>query len=122
MRGLAVAAGLLLAALPFLLYGTSTHDHTAHTDHAPRHGGELFMVGDHHLEVVRAENRIELFVSDGSRRPQRSAEGQVELSDGARTAMRWYRGRLVADVESGSSARRFSVTLPDGVQIELRMP
>lgn len=32
--------------------GSRGYVHAPHSGHAPRQGGQLFMLGDHHLEVV----------------------------------------------------------------------
>lgn len=63
---LATLAGLALGAAPFLRYAHFGAPE-AHTDHEPRHGGQLGMVGDHHIEVVRDGAQIRVYVSDARR-------------------------------------------------------
>ena len=48
--GLLIAAGLALAAFPFLRYAHLGHSARPHIDHAPRHDDPPVMVGDHHIE------------------------------------------------------------------------
>lgn len=116
----AVAVGLLLAALPFLLYGTRTHPHAPHADHAPRHGGALFMLGDHHVELVRADGHASLFLSDAVRRPLRPRTGWLTLDDGNRPELRWRNGRLTAPIPPGRRLLAFGLIADDGT--ELRLP
>ena len=50
----AIACGLALAGLPFFQSGLGSRGHggVLHMDHAPHHGGQLLMLGNHHLEIV----------------------------------------------------------------------
>lgn len=118
-RAAAVAVGLLLAALPFLLYGTRTHPHAPHADHAPRHGGALFMLGDHHVELVRTDAHTSLFLSDAVRRPLRPRSGWLTLDDGSRLALRWQDDRLTAAIPPGRRARAFGLVTAEGTELEL---
>ncbi|MCC7540677.1 MAG: hypothetical protein IT379_30960 [Deltaproteobacteria bacterium] len=58
-------------------HGHGAHDHAAaaadpaaHEDHTPRHGGQLGMQGDVHIELVsRPDGRHQVFLSDALRVP-----------------------------------------------------
>jgi len=102
---LALAIGSYLAATPFLRYSGVGHAGIAHRNHAPRHGGQLAMVGDHHIELRRAGGSVEAFVSDAARRPLRPRGGRVVFDDGAAAAdLVWDGYRLrAADVASARS-------------------
>jgi hypothetical protein len=78
----AIGLGLALATIPFVRYRYASPHHGAHTDHAPRHGGVLGMVGDVHLEVVRRAGHIEVYPSDAYRRPLTARGGAVRLDTG----------------------------------------
>ena len=119
LRLIAVAAGLVLATLPFLIYGPRGHVHLPHTDHAPRHGGELYMLGDYHVEVVTLADTVEIYLSDASRRPLRPAGGRVALESGREVALLWQQQRLVAALPSATGAARFQITTADGTQLSL---
>ncbi len=114
----AVALGLVLATVPFLRYAASEHDHgKAHMDHTPHHGGQLGMVGDHHVEVVRRNGRVEVFVSDAHRRPVDAASGRLVFAGDKTVVLDKAEGKLVgADV---ASARELEVetTLDDGTKL-----
>jgi hypothetical protein len=118
-RSAAVIVGAILACLPFLVYGTSSHRHAPHADHAPRHGGDLFMIGDYHVELVERPERVELFLSDAVRRPLRPQAGSVALDGGGRVPMQWREQRLVAALEAGMRVDRYALTLPAGELLEL---
>ena len=78
-----IALGLVLASLPFLRYRFGDPHPTAHADHTPHRGGELVMVGDVHLELVRQGDGVMVCASDAYRRPIEAAAGAVRLSDRA---------------------------------------
>jgi hypothetical protein len=92
----AVATGLALATLPFLMFlGDDAHDATPHADHAPRHGGRLVMVGDHHLELVERDTLLEVYVSDAVRRPLRPSAARLVDANGAERALGWADSHVV---------------------------
>lgn len=113
-RVAALLVGATLASLPYLIYGASGHTHGPHTDHDPRHGGFLFMVGDHHVEVVHREKTIEIFLSDEVRRPERPTAGWLTLRSGSRVAMRWQGQRLVGSFSDDDRVARYEVWTADG--------
>ena len=87
--GAAVAGGLLLAALPFLHYASFGGAVAAHADHEPRYGGQLGMVGDHHIELRRRNGLVEAFVSDATRHPVQPRAGWVVFDRTRREPLRW---------------------------------
>lgn len=115
-----VTAGLVLAALPFLRYLHPGHEVRAHDDHAPRHGGDLVMVGERHLELVRRSGAIEVFTSDARREPLRPERGWIEQDDGSRIPLTWQDHRLRGP--ETSAALRVTVVLPGGETFSGRFP
>jgi hypothetical protein len=92
----AVAFGLVLGAVPFLRYVHLGSEAAPHSDHPPRNGGELRMVGDHHLELRRRAGLVEVFVSDAARNPIRARAGQVSWANDHREDMQPGPDRLTA--------------------------
>ena len=114
----AVALGLVLGASPFLRYAVGEHVHgKPHMDHAPRHGGQLGMVGDHHVEIVRRDGRVEVYVSDAYRRPVEATRGKLVFQGDKIVELGRAEGRLVG--EDVASAREVEVeaTLVDGTRL-----
>lgn len=115
----AAAAGLLLATLPFLRYVHFGPPHEPHADHEPRHGGQLGMSGDHHLEIVRRSGRLEIFVSDARRRIVDAAGGRIAFDGGEEVILEKRGGRFVT--ADRPAARRVGVVvlLEDGTRVEV---
>lgn len=122
----AVLVGAVLFTLPFQLYlhGGSHHDGRAepHADHDARHGGTLVMVDDHHLEIVTADGRIEVYVTDALRRPLQPSGGSVFFDDGTTTNLAWQSYRLVAEAPRGFVWADYEIRLDDGVVLAIRVP
>jgi hypothetical protein len=116
---LAAAAGLFLATLPFWRYLPLGGVLGAHMDHEPRHGGQLGMTGDHHIEVVRRRGQVEVFVSDALRLPIAPASGVVIFDRGTPAPLTWENHRLIAPDRPAASEIEVRVRLHDGKQLAL---
>ena len=114
-----VSLGLALATLPFLHYATGGGHTGPHENHAARHGGQLGMVGDYHLEVVRRDGRIEVFVSDAYRHPVAPTRGWMRFDQGPQQPLRWERYRLVGAADMNATEVTCDVMLPDGRGLSL---
>jgi hypothetical protein len=116
-------AGLVLFSLPFLTVGVGIGHHPEpHADHAPRHGGLLLMVGDHHLEVVERDETIEVYPSDARRRPIEPASGRVAFDETGSRTLEWKAGRLVAAGVSDWRTAAFEITLANGEVLSIQVP
>ena len=119
----ALVVGALLFATPFLRYGFGGgHAHAAHSDHGARHGGHLFMLGHHHLELVEGGTVIELYLSDSKRRPLRPAACIVQLGDGVEGGCAWGSYRSVAQLRRPSEPAVYHLTAPDGTRLTFQYP
>ena len=111
---LATAAGLVLFAIPFVRYLHLGDPAAPHTDHRPRNGGVLRMVGDHHVELRRWRGRVEVFVSDAVRAPVRGTGGWLVLGGADRTRLVDEGDRLVAAGVPPDAALAVELVLTDG--------
>ena len=118
----AIALGLVLASFPFVMFGVAsghTHGAGAHMDHLPRFGGQLGMVGDHHLELVRKDGRVLVYASDAARRPLRALRGSVRFDDGAERELVAKRFKLEGPDDPSADEATCSVWLVDGAHLQL---
>lgn len=115
---LAVAAGLTLATMPFLHY-MALGGVEAHADHEPRYGGQLGMVGDHHIEVRRHAGVVEAFVSDARRRLVRPRAASAKFGDTQPTRLDWDRYRLIGPDVADTDRIEVIVILEDGTHLTL---
>jgi hypothetical protein len=111
----ALALGLVLASLPFAQYVRLGGE--AHVDHAPRHGGQLGMVGAYHVELARRRGMVEAFVSDAWRRPVRPRQGWVAFDGGAPELLSWDSYRLVGRDVTAGRVIEATVVLADGTRL-----
>jgi hypothetical protein len=118
VRGMAaLAAGLVLGALPFWRYAPLLASGAPHADHEPRHGGALGMAGDHHVELLRASGRVEAWVSDAWRRPVRPHAAWAVFDGSAPVALAWERDRLVGADRTAARLVEVVASLPDGSRL-----
>jgi hypothetical protein len=113
----AVAAGLVLATLPFLRYASLGARGEPHTDHEPHYGGQLGMVGDHHIELRRQRGTVEVFVSDARRRPLQPREGWVRFDGASMQSLAWRDHRLVGADRVEARTIETEVLLHDGTRL-----
>jgi hypothetical protein len=118
----AVALGLLLGLSPFARYRWGAPHAAGHTDHAPRHGGLLGMIGDHHLEVVRRAGRITLHPSDAHRVPLTVRGGRVRSGDGRVELLRATGRARLEGVDPGAGLIACQVELADGTVLSMDVP
>ena len=114
---LAFVAGLLLATIPFLRYVHFDEAGEAHSDHEPRYGGQLGMVGDHHIELRRRGGQVEAFVSDAWRRPVRPDEARVVFDQTDTARLVWKDHRLIGADKGKASVIEVVVVLTDGTRL-----
>ena len=112
-----VTLGGALATLPFVHFGHLGDHVAAHADHEPRHGGQLGMVGDHHVEVVRRRGEVQVFVSDAWRRPVQPTSGTVTFDGGTSQPLAWRNHRLVASDHDPARTIGIEVAIRDGTRV-----
>jgi uncharacterized Zn-binding protein involved in type VI secretion len=115
----ALALGATMSLTPFLRYRWGAPHPTAHADHEPHHGGVLGMVGDRHLEIVRAGGRVECHPSDAHRRPIEPVGGQVECAGGEVIPAAVDGSRLVAPDRCQTNEVTCHVLLDDGTSLRM---
>ncbi|MGB5811819.1 MAG: hypothetical protein WBG86_14875 [Polyangiales bacterium] len=121
----ATCVGVFLLVTPFLRYGAGGgHAHALgpHADHGARHGGHLFMLRDHHLELVEHEDSIELFLSDVMRRPVRPTSCEVIFESAGRASCAWDSYRYVVAKPTSGSHASYRLTIPDGPPLAWQYP
>lgn len=131
---LAVLAGVVVASLSFWHYAAppgSRLSHgdsraggpsVAHDDHEPWYGGQLGMVGDDHIELVRNERGTEVYVSDAWRRPIRPAEAWVVVDGGPRIGLDPEDDELVSETQLHGHEATVTAVLSDGRRLEVSFP
>ena len=113
----AAALGCVLAALPFLHFAHFGEHGAAHADHEPRHGGQLGMVGDHHVEVVRRRGQVQVFVSDAWRRPIESARAWAVFDDGVPQPLIWSNHRHLGPDRADARTIGVEFLVSDGTRL-----
>ena len=129
-RMFAFGAGAVLFALPFLQSGVGDmHDHEqqgrdsgAHMDHAPRHGGRLLMLGNHHLEIVEDTGRLRLYVSDSARQPLHSLQASVAFDGAAPQTLKPSGYALTAPRPAGYRYADYRIALAGAADLTIRLP
>jgi hypothetical protein len=115
----ALVAGLLLGTLPLWRYAPLAVSSAPHVDHEPRHGGQLGMAGDHHIELARRAGRVEAWVSDAWRRPLEPRRAWAVFDGAARLPLRWDGDRLVAVPAPAAREVEVIAVLPDGTRVAI---
>jgi hypothetical protein len=115
----ALAGGALLAALPFARYASLGGAVAPHADHAARYGGQLGMVGDHHIELRRQRGQVEVFVSDAQRRPLQPRSVWVIFDGAAPLALNWDGHHHAGPAVGDSRVAEAVVILADGTRLAL---
>ena len=115
----ALAFGLLLASLPFSPYLAGLGGIEPHADHAPRHGGQLAMVGEHHIEVVRRRGTVEVFLSDARRRPIDALSGLVVFDGQEQVGLEHGSDRWRAPDRAAAHEVEAIMLLADGTRLAI---
>lgn len=116
---LAIAAGLLLATMPLWRYAHVGGPGESHMDHEPRHGGQLGMVDDAHVEVVRRLGKVQVFVSDAWRRPLAAANAWAVFDRADQQPLEWSGDRFVGDDDPAAREVEAVVVLSDGRRLAI---
>jgi hypothetical protein len=111
---LAVVAGVVVASLSFWHYAAAPGSPAPHGDHEPWYGGQLGMVGDHHIELVRGERDTQVYVSDAWRRPVRPASASVVVDGGSPIDLHPEGDAVVADTPLKGGKATVTAVLSDG--------
>jgi hypothetical protein len=122
---LAVAAGVVVGGLSFWHYAAppgpavSERDPLAHADHEPWYGGQLGMVGDDHIELVRSARGTEVYVSDAWRRPVQPKSAWIVVDGGPRIDLHPDDDDVETDAQLHGREATVSAVLPDGRRVEI---
>ena len=115
----AVVAGLVLASLPFWRYAAPLLSPMPHGDHEPWYGGQLGMVGEHHIELVHDEHGAQVYVSDASRRPVHPASASLVVDGGPPIDLRAEGDCVVADTPLHGREATVTAVLADGRRLAI---
>jgi hypothetical protein len=120
----AVACGLALAGLPFFQSGLGSRGHggALHMDHAPHHGGQLLMLGNHHLEIVEKGGELELFVSDAQRRPLRPEAATITFDNQPVRTFAWSGYRMTVSRPAAYEWADYRIALANDPPLAIRLP
>ncbi|MBM4245909.1 MAG: hypothetical protein FJ148_19235 [Deltaproteobacteria bacterium] len=124
-RLLALLATPVLAVLPLLAFVHSqTHvdPHAPHGDHRPHRGGDVVMLGDVHVEVVRTDAVVHLYLSDPVRRPLPPGEGRAVHADGSSTPLATEGDHLVARGRAARFAEHYEIVPASGAPLVVPAP
>jgi hypothetical protein len=109
----AVVVGLVLGTMPWWRYAAPGLSGGAHASHDPAYGGQLAMVGEHHVELVRDGRRLEVHVSDAWRRPVRPLALHAVVDGGPSLPLEWQGHRFVGAYAGRAHEIETIVTLPE---------
>lgn len=118
-RAGAVAVGLALGATWFVRYGAGGAHGDAHQDHTAHHGGIVGMVGDVHMEIVRADDALSVYLSDAYRRPLRARGGTAAFEHGPTISLTWNGASLSAPDVPQSVFVTCTAHLANGTTVEM---
>jgi hypothetical protein len=120
----AIACGLVLAGLPFFQSGLGDRGHAGafHMDHSPHHGGQLLMLGNHHLEIVEKDAVLELFVSDAERRPIRPESATIAFDTDPARSFAWSSYRMTVARPASYDWADYRIEIASGPPLAIRLP